>query len=471
MSQPRVTTVSLLSVTRYAASGETAAKPWLTAAANPRFSAFSMTRSRGHAGRELAQQRHGPVRRAVVDDEDFEVRPVGARAQALEAEPVEVAVVLRDDDDRGPGEKPRHRVQHVHGRGRGIEHDVRRLARVAVVGLAGRVHEKPAPRGPHPARVRTRLRILDEGRGGRERLFPAQRVQRAGVRRGNDEDAMALLTVRLEDGPRAVGKRRLLSPSEPHDVVAALVRHRRRIGMSRGVGSGVGARPVGRGPAEDPPRGSRGGPSQAPEEVDDPPERGALEPRQLLARFTEAFFEQRLLPRVRAFESVEPALRGEQARLDLRRVAAIGLERVVEETEDGAGDLRSRRRIGDEPRGAIEVLFRQRPLPAGRLSQPRGDGGTLLERGEQRVQEGARGDLRDGERGHSSESREKRRDFRVVSQADGGDASRRGEDERVEAHAEHEVAARQDRRGVPGRKWPRGGDMLAPVRAQRRREP
>ncbi len=50
VSQPRVTTVSLLSVTRKTASGAVvpaAPKPWFTAAANPRFSAFSITESCG----------------------------------------------------------------------------------------------------------------------------------------------------------------------------------------------------------------------------------------------------------------------------------------------------------------------------------------------------------------------------------------------------------------------------------------
>ena len=93
-------TVSLLSRTRV--SPEAAASPALQAAANPRFSSLRITRSRGLRRASPCQPVRGCVGRGVVDDDDLETRPFRARLEALEAEPVKVAILVGHDNDGEP---------------------------------------------------------------------------------------------------------------------------------------------------------------------------------------------------------------------------------------------------------------------------------------------------------------------------------------------------------------------------------
>ena len=106
-SQPRVTTVSLLR--RIRTSPRARSSPALHAAAKPRFSGRARMREAGVPPRQLGEKFGRPVRRAVVHDHHLETRPLGAREEALQAQPVEHPVLVGHDHDGGEGEAPRER--------------------------------------------------------------------------------------------------------------------------------------------------------------------------------------------------------------------------------------------------------------------------------------------------------------------------------------------------------------------------
>ena len=127
----------------------------MLAAAKPRFLSWRTRSGDGGASALVAGTRRCR-RRRVVDDDDLEVRPLGPRVEALEAEAVQLAVVEGDDDDRELREESGNL-----------------LARQRRFELS---QERPGTPLAQPLRDRHPGGLLHEREGRAERLVPAERV-------------------------------------------------------------------------------------------------------------------------------------------------------------------------------------------------------------------------------------------------------------------------------------------------------
>ena len=221
--------------------------------------------------RQLLEELRRAVRRAVVDDDDLEAGPLRPREQALEAQAVEVAVVVGDDHDEASGNAARsaaakaasprpagHAARQVQRRPPepGVE-ALRELAASPDPGPRDTVAPRPSSRRSRSSAskarsvgLRARARTDAHVEEPRPDLAPRVGREDSGARDSSRETSRT----RCPAAASAATRESMSSTLCPRqtDLVPVLVLRRR--GAPRGRGDGSGPAQSEGGPAQEPPQ-------------------------------------------------------------------------------------------------------------------------------------------------------------------------------------------------------------------------